>query len=29
MHRKDFPPGMLRSIINQCQLTEEEFVALL
>ena len=29
VHRKDLAPGTLRSIIKQCQLTEEEFVALL
>ena len=28
-HRKDLAPGTIRSIIKQCQLTEEEFVALL
>ena len=29
VHRKDLAPGTLRSIIKQCQLTEEEFIELL
>jgi len=29
VHRKDLPPGTLRSIIKQCQLTEREFIELL
>ena len=28
-HRKDLAPGTIRSIIKQCQLTEEEFIELL
>jgi predicted RNA binding protein YcfA (HicA-like mRNA interferase family) len=29
VHRKDLAPGTIRSIIKQCQLTEEEFIKLL
>lgn len=29
VHRKDLASGTLRSIIKQCQLTEEEFINLL
>jgi predicted RNA binding protein YcfA (HicA-like mRNA interferase family) len=29
VHHKDLPPGTIRSIIKQCQLTEEEFIAFL
>jgi predicted RNA binding protein YcfA (HicA-like mRNA interferase family) len=29
VHRKDLAPGTIRSIIKQCHLTEEEFIALL
>ena len=29
VHRKDLAPGTIRSIIKQCQLTEEEFIELL
>jgi predicted RNA binding protein YcfA (HicA-like mRNA interferase family) len=29
VHRRDLAPGTLRSIVKQCQLTEEEFIELL
>ena len=29
VHRKDLAPGTIRSIIKQCQLTEQEFIELL
>jgi predicted RNA binding protein YcfA (HicA-like mRNA interferase family) len=29
VHRKDLPPGTIRNIIKQSQLTEEEFIKLL
>ena len=29
VHRKELPTGTLRSIIKQCRLSEDEFIALL